>query len=366
MRQGAPLLLAFQLIYLSFRLSSQHGGLMKSSRLSQQVPISTIASAPRLLVEAAVDPDLVAEEAGLDSARFSAPGERISFRDMGRYLMACVKATGDDAFALRVGLAEGPGALNTLGFLVVNTSDVRGALATLARYLHQVAGMVELSEEGELALFEYSFFFPNLAGAQYISDAAMGLSLAMLRTLCGPAWVPTEVRFTRRAPGAPQLWRNLTRAPVWFGVERNLIVFPAHWLDRGVERADPELRQILLDKLGDLEARGRGSDVERISAILRSCVLANAASLPEVAGRLAVSPATLKRRLAAGGTSFSQLLDKVRFDLACQLLRDSSASMAQIAEVLGYGHTSTFSRAFGRWAKTSPRQWRRRATTGVD
>ena len=334
---------------------------MQASRLSQQVPISTIASAPQLLVEAGVDPVAVAQAVGLEPGRFSAPGERISFRDMGRYLTACVEATGDDAFALRVGLAEGPGALNTLGFLVVNTADVRGALATLARYLHQVAGMVELREEGGYALFEYSFFFPNLTGAQYISDAAMGLSLAMLRTLCGPAWVPTEVRFTRPEPPAPQSWRQLTRAPVWFGVERNLIVFPAHWLDRGVERADPELRQILLDKLGDLEARGRGSDIERISAILRSSVLGNAASLPEVAGRLAVSPATLKRRLAAGGTTFSQLLDKVRFELACQLLRDSSASMAQIAEVLGYGHTSTFSRAFSRWARTSPREWRRRA-----
>ncbi|MCB1733476.1 MAG: AraC family transcriptional regulator ligand-binding domain-containing protein, partial [Halieaceae bacterium] len=106
---------------------------MQASRLSQQVPISTIASAPQLLVEAGVDPVAVAQAVGLEPGRFSAPGERISFRDMGRYLTACVKTAGDEAFALRVGLAEGPGALNTLGFLAVNTADVRGALATLAR-----------------------------------------------------------------------------------------------------------------------------------------------------------------------------------------------------------------------------------------
>ena len=337
---------------------------MTGSRLNQRVPISTIASAPRLLADAGLDPAAVARAAGIEPGRLLAPGERIGFAEMGRYLADCVAASGDDAFALRVGLAEGPGALSTLGFLVANTASVRAALATLARYLHQVAGSVELREEGGLALFEYSFFFPALDGAQYISDAAIGLSLAMLRTLCGSAWAPTEVRLTRPAPGAPQRWRKLARAPVWFGAERNLIVFPARWLDERVERADPELRQILLDKLVDLDARGRGADSERIGAIVRSCVLAGEVSLPQVASRLGVSPATLKRRLANVGTSYSELLDKVRFELACQLLRHSAASVAQIAEVLGYGHASTFSRAFTRWAKTGPRQWRRRAARG--
>lgn len=337
---------------------------MRGSRLSHRVPIGTIASAPRLLAEAGMDPAAVAAAAGIEAGRLLAPGERISFSEMGRYLAACVATTGDEAFALRVGLTEGPGALNTLGFLVVNTANVRAALATLSRYLHQVAGTVELEESGDLACFEYSFFFPTVEGANYISDAAIGLSLSMLRALCGPGWLPGEVRLARPQPAEPKIWRGLIRSPVRFGAERNLIVFPAHWLDQRVERADPELRQILMDKLADLEVRGRDSDVERIGAIVRSGILAGTASLPAVASQLAISPATLKRRLAGAGTSYSELLDRVRFDLACQLLRDSGASIAQIAEVLGYGHTSTFSRAFNRWARTSPSAWRRRARAG--
>jgi AraC-like DNA-binding protein len=114
--------------------------------------------------------------------------------------------------------------------------------------------------------------------------------------------------------------------------------------------------------LAELEARGSTSDIDRIGAIVRSCVLAGQASLPEVASRLAISPATLKRRLAAAGASFTELIDKVRFDMACQLLSHSNATMTQITEILGYGHSSTFSRAFSRWANTSPRAWRQRQT----
>ena len=299
--------------------------------------------------------------AGIEPGHLAAPEGRISFEEMGRYLQACVLATGDEAFALRVGLAGGPGALSTMGFVAMNTASVRGALATLARYLHRVAGMIEINDNGELARFEYSFFFPGLDGARYICDAAIGLSLSILRNLCGPGWRPGEIRLMRSLPRDSKVWRHLTGADVRFGAECNLIVFPAHWLDQPVERADPALRQILLDKLGELEARGRNSDSERIGAIVRSCILANEASLVEVASRLAISPATLKRRLAAAGTSYSATVDKVRFEMACQLLRDSDANVTQIAEVLGYGHTSTFSRAFTRWAGVSPRTWRRQA-----
>lgn len=308
-----------------------------------------------------MDPDAIAAKAGLESGRFTTHEGLISFTEMGRYLEACVVATGDETFALRLGLSEGPGALKTLGFLVMNTASVRGALTTLAHYVHQVAGMIEIEENDQLACFEYSFFYPTLKGAEHITDAAIGLSLVLLRSLCGPAWLPSELRLARALPKNPRRWKRLVGAPVYFGAERNLIAFQTRWLDQPVEHADPQLRRILIDQLVELEARSSSSNVDRIGAITRSCILASAASLPKVANRLAMSPTTLKRRLAAAGTSFSELGDKVRFDMACQLLRDSNATVAQIAEVLGYSHTSTFSRAFSRWAKTSPRRWRQQA-----
>jgi AraC-like DNA-binding protein len=331
---------------------------MSRKELNLRVPIAAIASAPRLLMQAGLDADAVAERSGLNPHSFQDPFQTISFQEMGRYLGECTLASGDETFSFRVGLAEGPSALATLGFLAMNTANVRGALATLTKYLHQFATDLSVIQEGGLALFVYAFQYPEIRGVRFITDAGMGLAIAILRVLCGPAWSPVEVRFTRPMPSDPRAWKRNIQAPVYFGAEQDLIVFSERWLDQAIERADPDLRRLLLDKVAELEAHGSVDFPARVSATIRASLLMGDASLAQVAGRLAISTATLKRRLQSSATSFSELVDATRMELACQLLRNSKASMAQIAEVLGYGHSSTFSRAFSRWATVSPREWR--------
>lgn len=324
----------------------------------QRVPLTSIAAAPGLLVAEGIAADDVAKRAGLNPRCFDDTLRTISFEEMGRYLGECARATSDDSFSLRVGLAENPSALATLGFLALNTANVSGALATLSKYLYQVGGTITLTRERGFALFVYAFNYPTIQGAGFISDAAMGLAISCLRALCGPSWSPLEVRFARPVPGKPGDWKRKVQAPVYFGAEQNLIVFSARWLNQPVERADPELRRLLLDKIAELEAHCSVDSPIRVGAIIRSSLLAGDASLANVAGRLAISTSTLKRRLRANGTGFSELVDQARMEMACQLLSNSKASMTQIAEILGYGHASTFSRAFSRWANVSPRNWR--------
>jgi AraC-like DNA-binding protein len=66
--------------------------------------------------------------------------------------------------------------------------------------------------------------------------------------------------------------------------------------------------------------------------------------------------------LQAAGTTFREVLDQARFDLACQLLTDSHMSLDDVAAMLGYAGVSPFMRTFRRWAGTTPARWRRAAT----
>jgi AraC-like DNA-binding protein len=53
-------------------------------------------------------------------------------------------------------------------------------------------------------------------------------------------------------------------------------------------------------------------------------------------------------------------LTQWRMLLAGQRLRESTESIAQIAEIVGYESESTFSRAFAREMGVAPGTWRRR------
>jgi AraC-like DNA-binding protein len=69
---------------------------------------------------------------------------------------------------------------------------------------------------------------------------------------------------------------------------------------------------------------------------------------------------TLERRLKAEGTTFQDVLDDLRHDMAVQLLSNTTLPMTEIADALGFAYLSVFSRTFRRWRGMAPSDWRRR------
>jgi AraC-like DNA-binding protein len=328
-----------------------------------RVPIATVASAPGLLANAGVSATSTAQAAGLEPDWFGDPTQTVSFTEIGAYLTECVRVTHDDSFPFRLGLAEGLTALTAVGYLAQHSPDVRAALTILRDHVHHFAGAIEIRKKDNLAYLEYWFLLPRIRGASLIVEAGMGIGVSILRQLCGPAWRPIEVQLTRRCPQRASEWQGYARAPVQFGAKRNLLVFSAKWLDHRLERANAEFQHILLEYMDGADA-GRSYDLSlRVGSVIRETLLIGDGSSRQVATRLGVSPRTLRRHLSGQGTSFAALQDRTRFELACHFLENSTASVTQIADLLGYAHASALSRAFRRWTGLSPRDWRAQRIT---
>ena len=71
-----------------------------------------------------------------------------------------------------------------------------------------------------------------------------------------------------------------------------------------------------------------------------------------LSAELGMAPRTLRRHLAAEGTSFRKLVDGVRQALAEEMLAHRM-TVDEIAERLGYSEASSFVHAFKRWKGTS-------------
>jgi AraC-like DNA-binding protein len=78
----------------------------------------------------------------------------------------------------------------------------------------------------------------------------------------------------------------------------------------------------------------------------------------EIAG---TSVRTLQRRLAEQGVSYSEVVDRARFDVASRLLTESDAPSIEVAYATAYSDPSHFARAFRRIAGVSPREYRAQA-----
>ncbi|USX52616.1 helix-turn-helix transcriptional regulator [Lentzea sp. HUAS12] len=73
-----------------------------------------------------------------------------------------------------------------------------------------------------------------------------------------------------------------------------------------------------------------------------------------IAVRLHLSARTLRRHLAAEGTSVRRLVDEARRTEAVELVALDHLSVEQVALRLGYTDAATFIRAFRRWSGTTP------------
>jgi AraC-like DNA-binding protein len=81
-------------------------------------------------------------------------------------------------------------------------------------------------------------------------------------------------------------------------------------------------------------------------------------NIGKCADLIGMSERTLQRRLAEHETSYNELQDQSRFDVAKQLLSDRSTCISDICYELGYANPANFTRAFKRWAGVTPRQHR--------
>ncbi|NKF24254.1 helix-turn-helix transcriptional regulator [Solimonas marina] len=80
-----------------------------------------------------------------------------------------------------------------------------------------------------------------------------------------------------------------------------------------------------------------------------------------IAAKLGYSERTLQRRLQGVQLNFQQLVEQLRYEVACRYLRHGGMTLTEIGYQLGYSEPSAFSRAFRRWSGVSPLAYRRRA-----
>ncbi|MFH0180634.1 AraC family transcriptional regulator [Streptomyces cacaoi] len=169
----------------------------------------------------------------------------------------------------------------------------------------------------------------------------------------------TRVEFSHPAPPHALEYDLLYGAPCTFLAPRTALVFDRAVLDRPVLQDEAGLRAFLHRAPGDVLARlDYGSTAAaQVRRLLGQSLPDRMPDPQDVAARLSVSAQTLRRRLAAEGTSFQQIRDQLRRDVAIAALATGTVSIEDISQRLGFSEPSAFHRAFKRWTGSAPRSY---------
>jgi AraC-like DNA-binding protein len=332
----------------------------RRSTTDATLQIGAIWAIPEVIRALGADPAKVCAKAGIDIELFEDPANIISFRTASHLFRVCVERTGCPHFGLLHGQKGGLSFLGFVGLLVKYSPDVESALRSLVRYLHlHIRGAVTTLEiSGKTATLTYEIYQPDVEATDQIGDAAVATMYNIMRELCGPNWNPLEVRLAHRKPDDIAPFRRFFQAPLRFDADKNSLVFFTDSLRRPLPAAEPELRRLLATQIAALEGQFTDQFPEQVRSILRTALLTDHASADQIASLFSMHSRTLHRRLSAVGTSFRELVDESRFEIARQMLLDTDADVSHVACVLNYADSSAFTRAFRRWSGATPTQWR--------
>jgi AraC-like DNA-binding protein len=320
----------------------------------------------RLLELHGLDAVGIARQAGVDLAAIPAPGERIESDKIDAILRVAIPLINDPAFGLQVARCWHPSELGVLGYAWLSSSTLRTGLERLVRYSRLIGERatteIEDTRQGLKVRFWAKRGHPAVVPvAAVFGDIAMALLFDMCRMNAGAALRPVAATLRRGKPDPASAYERFFGCPVRFDAEETTFVLSLKDADRPLSSSNRQLAAVFDRMLTEELARLDKADVvSRARAAVLEQLSSGEATAEDTAKQLHMSPRTLQRKLAEENTTYLQLVDDTRKDLALRYIEDPRRSVTDITFSLGFSQPSAFTRAFRRWTGLSPSDYRTR------
>ncbi len=315
----------------------------------------------KALRQQGIEPLEIIESVGIDAAKAANPDWRVSHQAFNALMGRCVELTGDEAFGLLAAEQLAPQVLHGLGLAWLASDTVYDGLRRLVRFGKLVSTSVNLrlEEEGDLVNV---YLGRNMEMDNFVyagRDYGVGMIVRMCHLTLGEFLAPVRIEIERPTPDEPERWEYMLSTRVEFEAEttricwsRSDILEPLVTGDPALARVNDDQTQAYLDSF--LAQTTSREVVDKIVERLPD----GPPSQQQIADAMHVSNRTLQRKLKDEGTSFMDLLQDTRLQLARKYLRQPNRSVVETAYLLGFSEPSTFSRAFKRWTGVAPVEFR--------
>lgn len=274
-----------------------------------------------------------------------------------------IQVSNNPLIGLQLGEAYPPQAYGILGYAMISAPTLRHALSITANYGGLTFTLFTLSSEiqGSSARLIFKpaveleddllqlFTDRDTSAAKYAFSQILGVSLPL-----------TKVLLAHPENNNQQDYEHYFGCSVEFEAESTSLEFSSKLLDTPLPQRNAETSnfcqqqcQMLIAKLSN-----QSSFIDDV----RQMILARPAYFPDIeyiAEKLQISPRTLRRRLKEENSSYQELLNEIRYNLAKEYLSATQISLEEISELLDYSDPGNFSHAFKRWSGLSPREWRK-------
>jgi len=183
--------------------------------------------------------------------------------------------------------------------------------------------------------------------------------ITVVRLAAGPNWWPGKLYFqSHQSPSFQDAAEDAGTKLAFnqefggFAIPRSMLVRPLRYKDAS------RLSENISNDAAEFWKPASDDFVGSLQQIMPCYMRDGDIKIELVAEILGFSIRSLQRQLSQRGMCYRDLVEQIRFQTALKLLRQRELSLIDISINLGYGHAASFTRAFRRWAGTSPKKFR--------
>ncbi len=307
----------------------------------------------------------IARDLGLSAEAIEAMGgatpqsglDAVPAQDFYAFTRQLADATSNPDIGLLAGRANLLGLGPTLRYLSVLCTHFRQWLNMLpsSREIFGDLGETHVVRDGGSLWTRWYPSAPIDVSDRYAIDMMLATSQGMLASVCHAPILVSAAAFTYPAPADTRLHRALFGNELRFEQPFSGLQYSAESLNLPLLRAtDGEANTLASGLLAIVERGASDAFVGQLRRCIVRALPSGAFGIDTVANELGISRRTLQRRLAERQLVFSEVVREVRSAMAVGLLVDKQIPVTEVAFMLGYATTSSFSTAFKAWHGCAP------------
>ncbi len=277
-------------------------------------------------------------------------------------MLEAVRLSQDPFLGLHAGEEVKPGYLGALGYIAMSCATLGEALNRHIEYQNLVSnqGRVELWNERDVVRMMWHGQAESVS--RHVVENIFSAWVSFARWISGSQLSPALIEFSHDKPSDIQEYQRVFGCEVQFSKKHNALTIPKPFLEFPLVQADLELKKFYESKARDLIEKQQNQQpdfLQQLRAFMAHSLIQGKLTLEAVATHFDLSPRALQRQLAKCQTSYKTLLDSIRHDLALSYLDDGSTDLLELTFLLGFSDQAAFQRAFKRWTKVTPGQYRK-------
>jgi len=298
---------------------------------------------------------------GLRSSIIETPDALIHSDAVVSLIEETARISGVDTVGLRMSQPRSMSGFGVVGLLLAQQPSIRDSLQMVLRYLPLIneSLALHLEEARDHALLMEEVLTDTVQPKRQTIELALASNLKLFRNQFGADWAPRAMYFRHSAPAAMDDHQRIFRCRCIFDADFNGMSFARGGPGRPNPMADPVLGRYAASLIGALPNAARNSVATSVRRLVHLLMPLRRATIKEAAQAMRCSVRKLQLDLAGESVVFSELLDEARREQACQYLSNPHFDITQVASLLGYVQTNSFTRWFGTNFGMAPSQWRK-------